>query len=94
MPDVETGFAPKQELVEIPKARPPFEIWATIKKSSKYYNQGVDPNDPKRRPVAFKISAIMATEFDGYDFKGGLGGAYRREDLQLWVKVEGRLKKI
>jgi hypothetical protein len=36
----------------------------------------------------------VLSEFDGYDFKGGLGGQYRREDLQLWVKLGSKLKRI
>jgi hypothetical protein len=79
------------ELVPIPKARPPFKLWATIKKSSKYYRQGLDEWG---KPVAFPIRAVLLTEGDSYDFKGGPGGAYRREDLQLWITCGSKLKKI
>lgn len=79
------------ESVPIPKARAPFELWATIKKASKYYRQGLDE---RGKPRPFKINAVIMVAGDSYDFKGGPGGAYRREDLQLWIKAEGGLKKI
>jgi hypothetical protein len=79
-------------LEEIPKAKAPFELWATIRKSSKYYrSQGLNE---KGKPVAFPIRAVLVTDADGYDFKGGLGGAYRREDLQLWIACGSKLKRI
>jgi hypothetical protein len=87
--ETEAGFAPEEILEEIPKARAPFELWATIKKSSKYYRQGLNE---KGKPVAFPIRAVLLT--DGYDFKGGIGGAYRREDLQLWIACGSKLKRI
>ena len=71
--------------------RGPFELWATIKKSSKYYRQGLDELG---KPVAFKIRAIQLQDADSYDFKGGPGGQYCREDLQLFVNLNGKLKKI
>ena len=85
----------EESTVPITTARPPFEMWATIKKSSKYYRQGLaDQTDPKSKPVPFKIHGVVMEEFDSYDFKGGVGGAYRREDLQLYVRLGNRLKKI
>ena len=83
------------ELEEIPVVRAPFELWATIKKSSKYYHQGLaDPTNRKSKPVPFKIQMVLMTDIDSYDFKGGPGGAYRREDLQLLIKRDGKFKRI
>jgi hypothetical protein len=79
------------KLVEIPKARAPFELWATIKQTSKYYRQGVDE---RGKPLPFPIDSILLTDADSYDFKGGPGGAYRREDLQLWIACGSKLKRI
>lgn len=79
------------QLEEIPKAKAPFELWATIRKTSKYYSQGVNE---KGKPVAFPIRSVLLTDCDGYDFKGGPGGAYRRQDVQLWIACGSKLKKI
>jgi hypothetical protein len=72
-----------------PRQNAPFELWATIKRSSKYYSQGLNE---KGEPSPFPIRAVLAIE--GYAFKGGPGGAYRREDLQLWIACGSKLKKI
>jgi hypothetical protein len=91
LPVEESCFVPPK-LEEIQKASAPFELWATIKKSSKYYrSQGLDE---KGKLLPFQIHAVLFTRGDSYDFKGGLGGAYRREDLQLWIACGSKLKKI
>jgi len=81
-------------LEPIPKAFPPFKLMATIKKSSKYYHQGLsDPYNRKSKPRAFVVTAILLSDADGYDFKFN-SNAYRREDVTLWIEVAGKLKKI
>ena len=91
------GLSAQQALVTvpIPMGRSPFELWATIKKTSKYYAQGLaETTSGKVVPRPFKIHTILMADADGYDFKGGPGGQYRREDLQLWINAEGGMKKI
>ncbi len=91
----ETGIE-SPELEPIPRVLPPFAIYATIKKSSKYYHQGLsDPTNGKSKPRAFEITSINAIpDSDGYDYRLN-NNQYRREDLQLWVKLpDGKLKRI
>ncbi len=83
-------------LEPIPRVRPPFALYATIKKSSKYYHQGLsDPTNGKSKPRAFEITSINSMpDCDGYDYRLN-NNQYRREDLQLWVKLpDGKLKRI
>ena len=81
-----------EDVVPVTTASTPFELWATIKKSSKYYRtQGIDSNG---KVIPFPIFRVTMTDADSYDFKGGAGGAYRREDLVLWVKCGDKLKRI
>ncbi len=84
----------KPELVPIERARPPFSLWAMIKKSSKYYHQGLtDPTNGKSKPRVFQITSIIIEQCDGYDFRMN-GNQYRREDLVLYIKAGEKLKKI
>jgi hypothetical protein len=95
---VETGMEPELEsnLEPIPRARPPYKLFATIKRSSKYYHQGLsDPTDSKSKPVAFEVFAINAIpDCDGYDYRFN-SNQYRREDIDLWIQLPGgKLKRL
>jgi hypothetical protein len=81
------------DLVPLKEATGPFELWATIKESSKYYHQGlVDPTNRRSGVRELRIDAIVE-DSDGYEFKLN-SNQYRREDLNLFVKVDGKLKKL
>ena len=65
------------------------ELYATIRKSSKYAYQGADRATGK--PILFPVRAIQD---DAYAFRLN-GNQYRREDLHFWVKTPaGKLVKL
>jgi len=86
----------EQDFEPIPKFRPPFELWAQIKKSSKYYCQGLVIL-PGKKPVArkFPITSIQHCDplDDSYIF-GMNGNRYRREDIQLFVKLGNNFQRL
>jgi hypothetical protein len=67
-----------------------FEVWVRLKKSSKYYHQGLqDSTDPKSKPVFFKL--------DGFEPQRAMGlmsdqhllkfnsNSYQREDCEFYL---------
>ena len=67
------------------------ELWCRIKKSSKYYYQGLDPATQK--PVTMPVDHLREGQGD-YIYET-CTGVYRREDIDLFVRREGdRLQKI
>ncbi|WP_043582322.1 hypothetical protein [Geminisphaera colitermitum] len=67
----------------------PFTLFATIKKSSKYYRQGLGDDN---KPYAFKIRQI--DDFGDYRFHGN-SNQYRAEDLIFWIKKsDGKFTRI
>jgi hypothetical protein len=82
------------ELEEIPQVRN-IEVWATIKKSSKYYHQGlVDPTNPRSKPRFFKLSHFtplfrgdgLSLSRDAYVLHFN-SNAYRIEDCMLFLRA-------
>lgn len=61
------------------------ELWARIKKSSKYYGQGLDPKTDK--PMTMPITHLRECQGD-YIYET-MTGVYRREDLDLFVRRKG-----
>ncbi|HYG23386.1 MAG TPA: hypothetical protein VEH04_11435 [Verrucomicrobiae bacterium] len=82
----------KPELEEIPAIRK-IQIFVRIKKSSKYYHQGLtDPTDPESKPQFFKLDYFtpgrsMALQEDGY-FLHFNNNAYRLIDCELFLRSE------
>ncbi len=69
-----------------PAAKCKVELFATIKRTSKYYYQGLDKN---KKPRAFKIEAIQ--QCDTHNIRMN-NNNYRSQDLTFLVKgVEGDL---
>lgn len=68
------------------------QIYAKIKKSSKYYFQ----NDWARNEGSFPfpVSIIPEPTIPEYCVLGGPGGRYRLADVQLFVVQDGRELKI
>ncbi len=72
------------DLIPVPENRG-VELFAKIKRTSKYYYQGLDQNG---KPRAFKIDAI---QYGSHSFRMNSNN-YRSQDLTFWVKgVEDNL---
>ncbi|MDF3056819.1 MAG: hypothetical protein K0R17_1034 [Rariglobus sp.] len=68
----------------------PVDLYATIKKSSKYYGQ--DHARATGKPSPWLVRFVDSR--DSYGFHGN-GNQYRREDLTFWVKAtDGTLVKL
>lgn len=85
-------LAPLPELEEVPQSRS-FEVWARIKKSSKYYYQGlVNPYNPKSKARFFKLNYFTpprVPDFRVWRDQHCLhfnGNAYRLEDCELYLR--------
>lgn len=67
------------------------QLYAGIKESSKYHSQaqfGIDQGWPYPFPVRLQSDAC------GYVVKGGIGGQYRMEDVELFVIEDGEAKAV
>lgn len=79
------------ELKPIPTQRGPFELWARLRKSSKYYrSQGLNEAG---KPIVFPITTVNAIDHDGFCFRGR-GNVYRAEDLSFCIMVAGKLLSL
>ncbi len=75
---------PAPDLVPVPENRK-VELFAKIKRTSKYYYQGLGQDG---KPIAFKIDAI---QYGSHAIRMNSNN-YRCQDLTFWVKdVEGNL---
>jgi hypothetical protein len=84
------GLEPLPELEEIPCVRN-FDVWARLKKSSKYYYQGLeDPTNSKSKPRFFQLECFHPSTFgtklcrDGYLLRFN-NNQYRIEDVELFL---------
>lgn len=67
----------------------PQQLFAKIKRSSKYYNQNECAKEaPQQWGWPFRVT-IVADEPSAYKVKGGPGGQYRLEDVNLYVVEDG-----
>lgn len=87
------------ELEEIPSVRN-FDVVARLKKTSKYYHQGLtDPTDVKSKPRFFRLEYFMPSGFglalsrDAYILHFN-GNAYRIEDCELFLCDPKNLKNF
>lgn len=62
------------------------QLWARIKRTSKYYGQGT-------KGELFKVR-VTTLVFDDYMVLGGPGGQYRLRDVNLYVVEKGIEVKI
>lgn len=62
------------------------QLFACIKKSSKYYGQG--------EPGALFPVHILATRGEDYPVQGGPGGQYRLSDVNLYAVADGAKLRI
>lgn len=68
------------------------QLYAEIKKSSKYANQAVLA---QRQGMPYPFQVHIEDDQDGYVVLGGYGGRYRLEDVDLFVIDEqGRQIRI
>ncbi len=75
----------KPKAIYTPLKERKVELFAKIKRTSKYYYQGLDQNG---KPRAFKIDAI---QYGSHSFRMNSNN-YRSQDLTFWVKgVEDNL---
>ena len=66
------------------------QIYAKIKKSSKYAGQAV----LAKRDGVYPFPVNFSDDRDGYVVKGGPGGQYRLKDVSLFVQAGGNQIKI
>lgn len=68
------------------------QLYAEIKKSSKYAHQAVQA---QRQGMLYPFQVCIEDDQDGYVVVGGYGGRYRLEDVDLFVIDEqGRKVRI
>ena len=60
------------------------QLYAKIKRSSKYYYQ----NDMARREGNFPFPVTIKAISDEYKVSGGPGGTYRLSDVNLFIRDE------
>ncbi|RQW89916.1 MAG: hypothetical protein EHM79_02090 [Geobacter sp.] len=65
------------------------QLYATIRKQSKYSNQ--QEFGLKKKPIPFKVKLDFTDPY--WPVKGGPGGNYTLYDVDLWVKCEDKLLK-
>jgi hypothetical protein len=70
------------------------QLYAMIKKNTRYYNQRFYHVDKKGKPVPFEVQ--IPTEHNGYEgeAKGGVGGNYSIKDLNFYVKVNNNFVRV
>ncbi len=68
------------------------QLYAKIKRTSKYYDQ----NDWAATDPVFGLPFKVKIEYDssGYIIQGGPGSRYRLADVTLYVKVAGQNVKL
>lgn len=88
------------EMEQIPSVRNP-EVWVRLKKSSKYYHQGLtDPTNSKSAPRFFKLGYFtplrtVGTKLcrDAYVLHFN-GNAYRIEDCEIFLRDPANAKNF
>lgn len=63
------------------------QLYAKIKRTSKYYGQG-------ERGALFPVYVEAIDYADGYAVQGGPGGQYRLKDVNLFIVDDGREMRI
>ena len=67
------------------------QIYAKVKKSSKYYGQNEWAKQSGEFPFPVTIDVRTC---DSYRVRGGPGGQYRMEDVNLFVVADGKELRI
>jgi hypothetical protein len=70
------------------------QLYAMIKKNTRYYHQRFYHVDEKGKPVPFEVQ--IPTEHNGHggEAKGGAGGNYSIKDLNFYVKVNNNFVRV
>lgn len=69
------------------------QLYAKIKKSSKYFNQNSFAQaEPERWGWPFRVHIVAAP--GDYCVQGGPGGQYRLDDVNLYIIEDGREMRI
>lgn len=69
------------------------QLYAKIKKSSKYYYQNaLAQQDPESRGLPFAVD--ICPDLDDYQVQGGPGGQYRLSDVNLYIVEDGKEMQI
>ena len=66
------------------------QIFAKVKRNSKYYYQ----NESAKKNGEFPFAVNIIKARDGYDVNGGPGGQYRLSDVNLFVIASEREIRI
>jgi hypothetical protein len=67
------------------------QLYAEIKKSSKYAQQA---EWCRAQGYGYPFKVRIAFDTDGYAVKGGVGGQYRLEDVNLYVLEDGKKIRV
>lgn len=70
------------------------QIYAKIKRSSKYYNQNEWAAAEPKRWGGFPFKVRVDPAYGEYCIQGGPGGQYRMADVNLYVVEDGRELRI
>lgn len=82
----------KENAPKISPAKKETQLYAMIKKSSRHYSQQ-SYHTENGKPIPFEVT-IPTTNDVGGVVKGGIGGNYDLEELNIYVKVNGEFLKI
>lgn len=86
---VETYEREKEKAIKVGQ-----QLYAKIKKSSKYYNQNNWCIQQPERFGAFPFAVRICPDFRDYCVQGGPGGQYRLADVNLFVIENGKELRI
>lgn len=67
------------------------QLYAEIKKNSKYAHQA---DWCRTQGYGYPFKVRIAFDKDGYSVKGGVGGQYRLEDVNLYVLEDGKKIRV
>lgn len=70
------------------------QLFAKIKKSSKYYDQNEWAKADPQRWGGFPFAVMVDPAYGDYCVQGGPGGQYRLADVNLYVVENGRELRI
>jgi len=70
------------------------QLYATIKRSSKYYSQNTLAKAAPHRWGGFPFLVLVHPAYGEYCVQGGPGGQYRLGDVNLYVVEDGQTMRI
>lgn len=70
------------------------QLYATIKRSSKYYSQNALAKAEAQRWGGFPFLVLVHPAYGEYCVQGGPGGQYRLSDVNLYIVEDGQTMRI